>query len=431
MKRFLLVTFFAFLHVCLVHADTSTFVERNHLIIAFDESGNAWRKTDTNVRYYIKEILSNNNEQFCFTNKDYYSIVGFRADCSGAEWDNFVYIKKDPSIDNRSKELAFVQDSTRLYTLLSNSGLWEELSNYSGNYIDSSYSLLSIAKPYILNRIGTIENKPQVNRTFIILITDHQFNGGDFHNELIWFLSKGNYRDRDITINKVLQPCYQVGEEYTFKYIESRQWGYQPYYRYVELFEAYPNQDYLTLPAVIDYSPSIQARREKGKKHSFHLELKKSNKHYDVKKLSLFFRNPNTGTERLVETFADLDSISRDYIIQDEEGLTHNGLTIIRLDAELLIKDGFYNSTLLNSNMINGLEQTINVINEPNAKMLFELFELPDWLWNMVRVSNQQKAAVIVGFLILALVIIFIVTYVLLTKRYKPEKEEVSIKFYD
>lgn len=410
---------------------------RNHIIVAFDESGNKWRATDYKVRDGLRYYLFEKDGSGLLKADDFISFVGFKADCSGENWDNFAYVKLMPE-NNSNKfqskhSMAFMRDSAYVRSLLVSPGNdWEKLANYSGPFIDASYSLLSIAKPYILSKIGAQNEKSLVNNTYILLVTDHQFNGGDFHNELQYFLSRGTHRLQGRDLNKVLELCYKVGEEYTFKYVGSKVWGTKPHLRYVELFEVRPNQSFLTLPAVINYAPSLQAARVKGNKHSFELNFKKTNNHFDVKGLNVFLKNPETGNEIFLERIQDLDSlVTRQYTINDSEEMADSlGVSYLRLEAELLLNDGFYGCTLLNKQMIPGLEQTIKVEYEKAAEIIPGIV-MPDWMWRIVGVEDQAAAAVICFVILIVIALGLLVAYVLLTRTYKPSKKEVKIVFYD
>ena len=261
---------------------------RNHVIIALDESGTDWRTTESKVREGLYDFLFDNDGDPLLGDDDYFSVVGVKADCSAKMWDDFVYIKSD--INKQS--LSFINNIGYIKAALGNAEEWEKLARTQRSY-DSSYSLVSIAKPYILARLGAETNKSWVERTFILLVTDHRYNGGDFYNELQYFLGKEEFMRKHISLFDVLDLCYDVEREFCIEYVDVCEW--RPYnggiYHNVELFEVSPNQDYLTLPAVLDYSPYVTAERRKGRKYEIQMNFDHSNEHFEIDNLTIYLGN--------------------------------------------------------------------------------------------------------------------------------------------
>ena len=389
----------------------------NHIIIAFDEAGTSWRLTDDRVRTSIEEMLFDNDGSPLFSEGDYLSVVGVKGDTSSERWDDFVYIKKAYETN--------YQEVRQMFSV----GQWRQLVKTPHRYdYEESYSLISIAKPYILSVFGKLNPKPLVERTFIIFITDHRYNGNDYYNELQYFLGQPDYVRKKIDIYDVLQVCYDVEREYCIEYKDVIKWPFASHngkYRNVELFEVCPNQEYLTLPAVIDYSPSVTAVRKKGKKYELELYLKHSNPHFDLKELIVYKCSETKKTEEPIDTLYALDEYVGTYVFDRVEAISS-----LKMMARLKLNDGIYNGTVLTPKTVVGLEQHIIVNIEEDSKILFGLAPLPDWLW-ISSVKNQQAAAIIISFIILILCIMALVTYVLVTKTYRPKNEEVRIKFYD
>ena len=85
---------------------------------------------------------------------------------------------------------------------------------------------MSIAKPYILKKLGQESAKQWVERTFILLVTDHRYNGGDFYNELQYFLGSQSYINKNIGLFDVLDVCYDVEGEFCIKYLDVCEWRF-------------------------------------------------------------------------------------------------------------------------------------------------------------------------------------------------------------
>lgn len=410
--------------VILICVSTAVFAQqdneplRNHVILAFDESGCEWRKTDLQVMDNVREYLFDNS---LLGENDYFSVVGVKADCSATFWKDFIYIKKNPE---SGKKLAFSDNLDYAKKVTSNQELWYQLADYQGGITDDSYSLLSISNPYILSSFNNIENKPLVNKTFILIVTDDRYNGNDFFRELQYFLSRPGYKEKGIKFHDVLKRCYQVAEEYSINYNGAKERFVGNIYHNVELFEVKPNQDFLTLPAVVSYSPSVVAVRERGGKYRIDLSFKRSNEHFDVVDMMVSLRSGQDSTGVLVDTITDLSDYQRTVTFSNS-----NKYSSVNLQADLRINDGFYDVTLLTPSMIEGLNQNIEIRYEEDAKFLFGLVRLPDFLW-IPGIQSQQTAAIVLDFIILALVIAALAIYIKTTNTFVPDIKDVKIKNY-
>ena len=393
---------------------------RNHIIIALDESGTDWRSTEANVREGLKNFLFNNNGNPLLGEDDYISVVGVKADCSAKMWDDFVYVKTD-----KNQRLAYINDNSYVNEVLSDSRKWSDLAKTQRNY-DSSYSLVSIAKPYILARLGAEMNKAWVERTFILLVTDHRYNGGDFYNELQYFLGSEPYMRKHIGLFDALELCYDVEKEFCIEYVDVCEW--RPYnggiYHNVELFEVCPNQDYLTLPAVIDFSPYVTAERRKGRKYEIQMDFSHSNEHFEVDNLSIYLCS-DRGDEICLASVDNLNTYELSHTYRKKDKFSK-----LRLEATLRLKDGVYDATLLSPEIFPGLIHTLDIKQEKDAKILFGLARLPDCLW-FPGIKNQYVAAIVTSFIILILAIAAFVIYIMKTRTYIPRKDELKIEFYD
>lgn len=390
---------------------------KNHVILAFDEAGTSWRLNDDRVRQNVKYFLFENNGQPLLTEGDYLSVVGIKGDCSARGWSDFVYIKS-----------SFVNNYKTIKNMVSTAAWQAQVVTPNEYDYEESYSLVSIAKPYILAKLGKVPNKPLVDRTYMILVTDHRYNGDDYYNELQYFLGQEGYARAGIDIIDVLQVCYDVEREYCIEYLDVRKWPFEKNpakYKNVELYEVSPNQEYLTLPAVIDYSPSLTAVRKREHSYEVTLDLEHANPHFDVKELVIYKCSESKGVEEPIDTLPILGMYSRTFVFDRAEKISH-----LRMKARMKLNDNIYDATLLTPETVPGLDQTITVNTEKDSRILFGLAPLPDWMW-LSCIETQQVAAIVVSFLILILCTLIFVVYIYVTKTYKPKKEDVRIMFYD
>lgn len=392
-------------------------VARNHVILAFDEAGTSWRLVDDRVRENVEYFLFHNEGKPLLSQGDYLSVVGVKGDCSSRGWGEFVYVKS-----------SFVDDYENIKRMLSPTGWPSQVKTPDRYNYQESYSLISIAKPYILAALGKSPNKAMVDRTYMIFVTDHRYNGNDYYNELQYFLGQEGYVRAGIDVIDVLQVCYDVEREYCIEYIDVRQWPFSPFngrYKNVELFEVSPNQEYLTLPAVIDYSPSLPAIRKRRHSYEVTLDLEHANPHFDVKEIVVYKCSESKGFEEPIDTLNSFDRYSKTFVFDRSEKISH-----LRMTAKIKLNDNIYDATLLTPETVPGLDQTIKVNQESDSRILFGLAPLPDWMW-LSFVETQEAAAIVASFIILIVCAIMMLIYIYVTKTYKPKDEEVRIKFYD
>ena len=418
-----------FLFVSPVLAGETGGGEIHHVILAFDEAGTSWRGTDPDVIEHVKEFLFHYKEDGILGEKDYFSIVGFKGDfLDSNHWKDYVYFKSltstGPIVFQRGRVIADLITSVP--------SIWRRLAGDSPFITNQGYSLLSVAKPFILYRFGLEQNRPQVTHTYIVLITDHRYNGNDYYNELKFFLdNNSHYRDTGVRTDSVLSQCYRVEEEYCIKLLDSWDSNNEQLLSHnVELFEVHPNQDYLTLPAVLEYPPSLELKRALRHRYSLSLDIKHKNPHYEVCELRVFLHNKESGTERLVDTIKEFKEYSKDFDFAQVEGFSQ-----IRMEADLRLQDGFYGCTLLTPETVPGLIQTIELVPDENATIL-GLCKMPDWMWwTMWWVEDPHQAAfgfsVILGLLIIAGIVLGVLLIVHAVQRYKPSIDDVEIVFYE
>lgn len=402
------------------HRSDSNYGMRNHVILAFDESGNKWRKSDPKVLEYVKYFLYDNGGNPLLKENDYLSIVGIIGDCNNPTWQIPIYIKTSDS----SKPMAFIpnmggENKAALDTM------WNRIVECEKHF-EESYSLLSIAKPYMIAELGKVPNKPMVDNTYIICVTDHQYNGSDFYNELNYFLTgyvdkKFERGSRNVNVRDVLQVCYDVEREYCIEYSDCRTWIVNTE-RHVELFKVTPNHQSLTLPAVVKYKPTIEASLHRDGSYQFLFDIKPYNDHFEVLELNIYLETPDS--EELIGSYAEFKEFPIPICYKTEKDSLH-----LRLEGTIKLNDGKYGATRLSYDHIKGLTQQVVIKSEPR-QMIFHMVDMPLWMW-VPWAENQFAAVGWAESLIVVLILIIFVIYISIAKTYKPKKEDISIKFYD
>lgn len=426
MKRLLLVIWLLAVSHAAIYAQLDDNV-RVHTIVALDKAGcsnilnrrDAW---ETVNRLLFEQAPIEGNRQLC-AEGDLLSIIGFCTDAAQKDMttyqfplygNNCVYIE---NTESQAEDMMQWSD-------------WWRYATYSNPSCGHSglFSLVSVAKPYALNELKKdepVDVKYLTNRTFLLLVTDHHYNGNDFYDEVHTLANaqRENGMYNVVDENKILPLCYAVEQEYFIKYIETYNIASRGY---VELYEFMPLQTYLNLNSVVDFPQTITAKRLKGRKYQIGVDFyHNGNKHYDIRKLEVAL----DGNEPKI--YENVDSVSFEHVVHSRKRPES-----LNVRAWLRLNDGVYNTTVLTPSKDapdhlgkNGLNVSVRIKYEEKAK----IFGIPmiDLVWPSW-IEDQYTAAIVVQTVLLVLLPFFILFLVWLFYRkykyYTPEKEEISLE---
>ena len=433
---------------------------RHHVIVAIDKAGCYEWSRSSEVAVTVKNILFDINTKsedpsLCdrsplVQDGDYVSFVGFSIKPSAKDMDTYVLplgdskyspykYKSGPNLKNRLRNLHLgdsIYSPCKYKTYSECKKLIRNWSYIVGepNYGNNNYSLVSVAKPYALRALK--DDTKEVNRTFILLITDHRYNGGDFYEEIKAFNIKSNGK---LSYNQIFKNCYEVEQNYFIKYIQSKEIGKN---QYVELYEYVPLQQNFTLTSAINHEPVFYAKRQRGGGYDVEIKLTNTtNPLYKVKEFDLFPNNSDQ-TEYKTPAYASritcpdgkIDTTLHVHIP------SHSNNMHIEIRAWVKLIDNVYNATLLTPNKEapieygkNGLNQLVQVKFEGNETILGVL-DLQDWMWPFW-IDTQHSAVLfwnaIIIILLLALVITVFVILTLFTPPYHPTTAYFKLVYKD
>ena len=431
MNKFSLIIALFFAYAVALNAQLDDNV-RTHTIVALDKAGCSNILSTTDAWNAVRDILFNispieEGRPLC-QEGDLLSIIGFCTDAAQRDMSTYQF-----ALPSGEGDCIYVENINDKAVSMMEWKQWLRYANYSNPSCGHSglFSLVSVAKPYALNELkkdGQIEDKFLTNRTFLIVVTDHHYNGNDFYDEVHTLANaqreSGIYNVVDE--NKILPLCYAVEQEYFIKYIETYKVSSRGY---VELYEFMPLQTYLNLNSVVDFPQTITAKRLKGGKYQIGVDFyHNGNEHYDIKKLE--FALEGKYGEDTCKIFENKDSISFDYVV-DLKGRPEH----LDVRAWLRLNDGVYNTTVLTPSRNapahlgnRGLNVSVKVEYEEDAK----IFGIPmiDLIWPSW-IEDQYTAAIVVQTVLLVLLPFFVLLLVWLFYRknryYVPENEDISI----
>ena len=308
---------------------------RHHIIVAADMAGcEGWIDKEM-VPYYIIQLLKSTNyedsgDRKLYETEDYISFLGFRIEPD----------KRDMS----TYQLPMTQNNKGIiwrkhFPVDSLSEIWSSLVQSRGGNANS-FSLVSVAKTYALQALKA--KTPLTNRTFIIMITDHQYNSNDFYEELQSLKWRGSRLEKD----SIFKKSYDVEREYFIRYLKTIELPYLSHnYRktYMEFYEYVPMHRTLALSSVIDYPPMLTAHRLSDGNYEVKVPIaERNNPNFKLLKLDVF---PDLGHK--YESPAGCASITTasDTICLKVDGEKRPKAIVLR--AWLHVLDGVYDATVL------------------------------------------------------------------------------------
>ena len=350
----------------------------------------------------------------------------FSTDELSQDLDDYTYVLEDFEIG----PLAWMSYSKNFGKSLRNR--WEYIADQSHRRHDgkSPFSMISLSKMYAFAPLGRNKGSHLVNRTFVVLISDHQYNGGDFYEE------GRALRDFNYNISPMLMQEYgqRVGSEYFVRQLNNNS---QPMGQYVDICEYIPHQTGLTLPTLMDYSAGgIFAKRVKFGRYQLTIDAKsRKNPHFDI--LQMRYRLINSDGVVVLDTLCQaltdsngvlmpLDSFVINCMVSSRQEMDS-----VVIDAWVRLNDGIYNATVLTPVpgapaylASRGLTTTLPIHYQSKA-MILGLVPLTGFLlW----IDNQDIANAIISILVALILFGALVLQIRRHSHFKVETKDINIK---
>ena len=414
------------------------FNQRHHVIVAFNWSPSPGAWVHSNETKNAVCALSSfgiedgaGKERKVLQQGDMFSCVAFRADVKNNNLEQ--YIQPITAADGRPVQFQKIEGVPFSSCVYGNWNTWLDCRPFGAD-ISFGYSLLSVAKPYCLKYFGAAENRILANRTFLVMVSDKQFNG-DIYDE-VENLSNDNlqygHHVKGISSEQVFPVYYDVNQSYFIRMVESIKikCGSSITKGYVQLFEFVPLQKNFVLSSVFDYPVQLKAKRIRGGKYSCSL-LMSNRKHplYDPVRLQVYLNDELQKTWDAVEM---KDSIR--YIFEQDVATKASNVSI---RCWVHLQDGIYNTTLMSpmpdatkESGRDGLNVSLDIEYEKKAKIFF--VPMPDFMWLDIMPDDQAVAALlwelILGLVTVALVIAYVVRLFHNNQYITPDVNEIKFK---
>lgn len=405
---------------------------RHHVILAVDKAGcDGWigsREVSGTLRDILLSFKDVDYQVYrpIFRTSDYLSVLGFAIDASQQDMSMYA------TPLNFGDALIRYETPNELQLSVLLASKWSRLALQKINPGNAPFSLVSVAKPYAL--LALKDSLVDVNRTFLVLITDHHYNGNDFYDEIVSLIQRQQELkvNSNIDVNRVFQKCYAVEQEYYIRHIKTDTiWANRRYapQGYVEVYEYLPLQRYFSLGAVINYPTKLVAKRCRGGVYEIELPLTwRNNPHFALKRLDVFGVTENTPSFQTPDNALRLDSLSHVVFRINREEMVSG----IRMRAWVKLIDGVYNATVLTPSLSaptffgrNGLNVDIPVEYEDDATVygipLLDLFWIPG-------VESQYLMAKIWEIILPASLLIYLIYYMATHRTYRPKVKDFTLK---
>lgn len=401
---------------------------KHHIIIVRDEvlkkEDPDWPQSEESYQRVFNHLLGDN----ILRERDFISFVGFSTDERSNNLDDFSYTIIDSSwITYSNTTKAKIHEN------------WNAIMDkcHRRHKGAKPFSMISLAKMYAFAPVKKTQHNQYVNRTFIIFISDHQYNGGDFYEE------RFALKDFNAKIAPKMTQEYgqRISAEYYVRQIND-DYEKPKGNHYIDLLEYIPLQSGLTLPSLLDYSAGgITARRIKG--GIYHIDINTSsrhNPHYNI--LQLHYRIMAADNTVLLDTIcrasigSDGDYVPIEHFDVPYEIGTDTIQASVTIDAWASLNDGIYDATVLTPVAgapdylaSKGLSVTIPINYEPTSKILgIRSLPLPGFLQfgDDQEISNTIASSMVI-FILVALFLTIAFWIIHRIRNYRIKANDITI----
>ena len=410
-------------YICMLFLSMPIYAEKNlttHYIIAFDQAVPLYR------HIYLSPMMINTLDRVLDDNGykkgiDYVSMVAYALE-NNPSMDRFVR----PYKDVKGNEILWKRYK---YGLAGNLEKWPSGQPLLNIESGSPSSMQSIAKPYIVMETKEKGDSSRVvDKTILLMVTDDVVNGSDDNYQQEWYRVKGisganfgNYTkiESDVfnTMRKFNEEFKFVRDTINYNFAKRSQISLSPDGQYRIIPYEVVSAEKPSIHSVTDMPSPLPLKRVRG---GFRVSTNVSsiNPKYSIKDILI------TGKRR--ELLGQSNDGNFDFLIPSDKVSAGDTIDIA---MSLLLKDGFYNRSLISykndrykAGMTN--RQVIKLQDEAKVMGLIPLYDT-FWWW----FPNNVTYAVLLWDLIIVIIFVLLIMY--LIKRfstYTPSSDKVTLR---
>lgn len=430
-----------FMILCGLELISAEQVFDKHIIIAIDAAPSMAAAQDlsnkTNVFDGLYEIFK--RDSITMTDKDCYSMV-FYGLRDRAE-DNSNYIRIIKSKDGLGKYYWRQFDGVNNKFNFSDRE-WDYIMNnqrrsYFGHY--SCYSLQTPAKAYAIKTIKRENCEKLAKKTYLVLITDNQFNGNDDIYKELSCIPQNNKNDF-FTVNNAVIDKFNI--KYKFDKCIGDTSNYLPLY--ITLFEVEPRFD-PSFDSNVNYLNNLGLTRVKGG-YRIQFEFKEAHDNYLIQNLRFIYKDKfgkpysiEKQSSKYIKYKSKCLTENPDSFLQDDNTIIERldkdsfGDSLeVEMEVSLLQIDDCYNAALLSPDNFIKLKKKIKLPLKKYDVKILGMIPLPDYLWIG---DNSDTTVVIWNIMLIIVIVIFVGIFIsIMIKRattYRPNMQQITIKYLD
>lgn len=240
---------------------------RNHVIILLDRSGSMKGEESTRilenvVKNEVPKLLSEKGlviDQKALLQSDDYLSIGFfgLGEFNNYDYTRFITLAVDDQADK-----PFGRTFSRISAQAALDHSWKQIYTHQKRFFSGDFTGLSFAGPIGFQFFKNSERR--VHRTFVLLISDGQFNSIDDPNneishESIWIK---RYKRHQTLFNRghISEAYKEVRNQYNWSEVWSSQYGKYK----LHLYEYVPNQRSLDVRSIVEFDMDVMLNRTPG-----------------------------------------------------------------------------------------------------------------------------------------------------------------------
>ena len=390
-----------------------------HVIIAFDDFIFNQFNNALLDGYFVRLNVSKALRNLNLSEGDYYSLVNFSISAYKHDINELVR----PIKDSNGKEIVWRPFKSADDVFAQNT--WGNMIVAQGrDYVGSgAFSLLTGAKAYSLTSVPS-NGRSLVNRTYLLMVTDDNYNGNDDYNKEFSTLKYENPNCK-LSYEAFANHCREVSLFYKFIYNRKyniQQSGERSYD--VHVYDVNP-QSQIALPSVVNYPANLGLAQVNGG-YRLKFDFSSASHDYIIKKFQVVYFDCD-GNEHITEYAKDTTAVID---IPNTELRSVDSLKVL-LRGWMLQNDKLYGGVLLSPD--DPLLQRLNVslkLQLKNEALLFGVIPIPPLLWSFT--DSTTKAVTVWSVISILLLVLFmwwlVRKLVYLNTTYRPNNKHIVIK---
>lgn len=390
-----------------------------HVIIAFDDFVLPQFSNALLDGFIVREKIRKALHDLGLKKGDYYSLVNF----SISAYDNDINNLVRPIKDSKGNKITWRPFESADVLFKQNS--WNDMIvNQGRNHVGwGAFSLLTGAKAYSLTTLPSSEGC-YVNRTYLLMVTDDNYNGNDDYNKefsTLWYENPNCKLSNDAFTNH----CREVNLFYKFLYnrrYNIQKSGERSYD--VHVYDVNP-QSQVALPSVVNYPANLGITQINGG-YRLKFDFSSASQDYILKKFQIIYYD-RYGKEHTSEYTSETTAIID---IHNNEINSEDSLKVL-LRGWMLQNDKLYGGLLLSPD--DPLLQRLNVslkLELKNEAILFGAIPIPSVLWFF----TDSATIAVTTWSIIAILLLVLFMWWLVRKlvyentTYRPNNDQIVIK---